>query len=218
MSDDLKKPWDVDYVAPKPDTGASRRAAAQASLASSKKLKEKRKEDPSYNHSQGDPESKTSKRLKKVTAETMSDKRRIFYDIFLSEYLKDFSAPNAWVRAGGKVNSSTRQSYEALRTQYCQVRLQAIIESIEEEMLLTDKDIILGIKKEALSFGEGTSQTGRVAAWKLLAQLKGKLVKKTEVDNRHSGGVMLIPVHATTEEWEQVAQASQEQLKHDVRT
>lgn len=216
---DTPKPWDVDYVAPVPDTGAHARQLAKATLHASKKAKALKLRDPNRKATTPDPNSLRSQKIAKGTKENLSLKKRVFIDKFISEYIRDFSVSNAWLRAGGKVSGTTDAAYATIRTPYAQQRLQVLIDLMDEEQLVTDKEIVIGIKKEANSFGEGTSQTGRVAAWKLLAQLKGKLIKKTEVTaGAGTGGVMLIPIPASVQDWEAQTATEQEQLKKDVRT
>lgn len=210
------KPWDPDYVAPKPDTMAQKRASAKNVLKSAEA--KKRKKEKGLAEREPDPDSSRSKKLANMTVDTISLKKRVFLDLFLAEYLHDFSVSKAWVRAGGKPSGATSTAYDMIKTGYCQSRMREIVDMMEEEALVTDKEIVLGIKKEANYFGEDSSQTGRVAAWKLLAQLKGKLIKRTETNVNNTGGVMLIPVPASVQEWETMTATQQEQLKADVRT
>lgn len=210
------KPWEEGYEAPYQEPFDP---VTVAHLGGEKTMQKYR--DAGLTHPKIDgplpDKSNFAARLEAVTEETMSLKTKMQYDIFLQEYMHDFSATKAWLRAGGSPNSHNRP-YEILKTGYAQLKLRQLLDEIDEENLLSNKEIIMGIKKEACNFAESGSPTARVNAWKLLAQLRGMLVKKSEKKIQHSGGVMLIPAQpkdVTT--WEHEAADSQAKLKEDVR-
>lgn len=209
------KPWDEGYVAPYADPSDPR---DHAHLGGKKTIQKYR--DAGMNCPKDGPlPEKTQYRqtLEDKTKETLHPAVMAKYDRFLAEYMHDFNAQKAWVRSGGTENSPSRP-YEILRTGYAQAKLRKLLDELDEESLVSNKDIIMGIKSEACNFAENSSPSARVNAWKLLAQLRGMLVKKVENTVQHSGGVMLIPAQpkdVTT--WEHDASDSQAKLSEDVR-
>jgi hypothetical protein len=164
------------------------------------------------------PTSKTSKKLSLRTRENLTPRMKAIRDRFITEYIRDWCGPSAYIRAGGPSTSATKMATEFLREPYVVQRLTEIIDAMEEEKLLDNKIILMGLIKEARYQGIGASHGARVAAWKSLADIKGianKISVKSEVT--HRGGVMVVPVIPGSDTWEQLAANSQKQLKDDVR-
>ena len=160
----------------------------------------------------------TTERAERATAENISLKKKMFLDKFVFEYLHDFNSSMAWIRAGGPPSHATTGGPESLRTAYVQNEIRTLTERLEEDQMVTRGEVVMGIKREAHYHGEDGSSASRVRAWGLLAKLKGmEAPVKVEAEVIHRGGVMLVPVAGTIQDWESAAAASQLQLKNDVR-
>ncbi|MBD4207874.1 hypothetical protein GUH47_18140 [Xanthomonas citri pv. citri] len=167
-----------------------------------------------------DPESATSKRVARLTSENLRPDQIEMVNAFVAAYLRCFDAPQAFIMAGGKPKSATNRGYEMLRWPATQERLQAAVEALEEEQLLTRKGILMGLLKEANYHGHDSSHGSRVRAWMGLARIKKMDVQVTENHHTVRGGVMLIPVGPQTDTidgWAQVVADDQARLKEEVR-
>lgn len=163
-------------------------------------------------------DNKQGKKLKRRTLENLSPKMKEKRDRFITEYVKDFNGPMAYVRAGGPYTSATKMSGEYLREPYVASRIWEVIDAMEEADLITRKHVIAMFIREANYQGMGASHGARVAAIGHLAKVLG--MEQTNVnlkgDIKFRGGVMLVPAPDPMS-WEQAAAEAQRQLKEDVR-
>lgn len=136
---------------------------------------------------------------------------------FLLEYVKDFHGTNAALRIGIPKVSAAKQASEMLSEPYCQKRLQDLIDEMKEETIVTRNRVLAGLLREANGYFGVLSHGARVQAWARLAKILG--MEKTEVNTNVTvnGGVMVVPMAASLEEWEKTSAVSQEKLKQDVR-
>lgn len=233
------KPWEAGYVTPPKKTEAELAAERSANCAlgglnrGENRKRARNGEPPQYgekttrslNPKKGtrnkpDPDSPTSKRLAKKTVENLSVADKAKMQIFVEHYLRTFDAPMAYIMAGGNPASSTAAGYEMLRWPAVQQKIQEVLDELEEEQLLTRKDILVGLKKEANYHGHDSSHGSRVRAWMGLARIKKMDVQVTESHHTVRGGVMLIPMNPQTETidgWAQVVSDDQARLKEEVR-
>lgn len=215
MTADLN-PWDEGYVPPEPNLDDKKQAASKGGKKTAQRKKRAKELNPEFDPWAPVPESANSQRLANMTEETIGPEQKASMDRFVSEYLHDFSAKKAWVRAGLS-ESTAQKAYEWLRTGYVQQTIKTLIDLMDEEHLVSRKDIIMGIKKEAFNHGMDSNSMARTNAFKLLAQLRGMLIKKTESKVEHKGGVMIVPMAANQDQWAQQASESQKALKQEVR-
>lgn len=144
-------------------------------------------------------------------------------EAFIREFVKDWSVKNAAIRAGIPAAGASKQGSELMNEKYVQKRINEYIESIDEEVLIDRKKVIVGLMKEATNFGPGSSSNARVQAWKVLGKYLGMEITNVNVDITHKGNVMIIPGVGSdgrvidAEEWSAVAAESQHALKKDVR-
>ena len=219
------KPWEAGYVTPPPSPVMSKTEIGR--LGGVKQAERRKAGLPTLPVSDGTkppgrPITNMERQAKydSMTEETLPLKRKMFLDKFVFEYLHDFNAPMAYIRAGGSTSHANTGGASTLRIAYVQTQLRVVREMIDEEQLVTRAEVILGIKKEAHHSGDDGSSAARVRAWGLLAKIKGMEAptKVDIVDERPKGGVMEVPMVATEVEWQEVASSSQTQLKTDVRT
>jgi hypothetical protein len=169
----------------------------------------------------GKPISKTLARVRKKDDEYFSTRPKLKArrDRFISEYIRDFDSTGAFIRAGGPCTTAAKQSWEYLHEPYVLARLQEVVKAMAEVDLIDNKVILMGLIKEARFCGIGASHGARVTAWKTLAQIKGmeKTVVSGDINHNVRGGVMIVPVMPSSDQWEQLASNSQKLLKEDVR-
>lgn len=218
------KPWEAGYTPPPPARTATK--AESGALGGLKSQARKRAGLPAERKTDGTAKQGAKRtnvarqdKFDSMTEETIPLKKKEFLDKFVYEYLHDFNSSMAWIRAGGSYASSTRGGPDSLRTGYVQAQLRIVTEMVDEEKLVTRGEVLMGIKREANYYGEDGSSSARVRAWGMLAKIKGMDVPlpKDPQDEGPRGGVMEVPMVATTVEWAEVATASQLQLKNDVR-
>lgn len=163
-------------------------------------------------------DNKQGRKLKRRTLENLSPKMKEKRDRFITEYVKDFNGPMAYVRAGGPYTSAVKMSGEYLREPYVASRIWEVIDSMEEAELITRKHVIAMFIREANYQGMGASHGARVAAIGHLAKVLGMEQTNVNVkgDIKFRGGVMLVPAPDPMS-WEQAAAEAQRQLKEDVR-
>lgn len=223
-------PWDPGYEAPPPPTAEQVtemrvRNARNAGRSNAKKAIDKPPAVKLATKSGKpkrvpDPNSETSQRLSRYVEENMQPRSIIFAKKFVTEYLRDWNGPMAYIRAGGSANHAGSGGPETLRWPYVQKLLQHLLEEMDEEDILTRKRIISGILREATYMGPDTSHGARVRAWMGLARIKKMDIQVVENNHHVSGGVMVIPMQdqsKTIDGWAQVTEANQARLKDEVR-
>lgn len=174
-----------------------------------------------------DPESRTSKMIARQTEGNMSDRTRDRADRFVAQYLRDFNATQAFIRLSmeeGKkyeevdYNYAMNKGYQMKRWPYVANKIQEAMEIAEEANILTNKEILWGVKREMNYGGPGASHGARVSALALAAKIRGmESPKKVEASVSHRGGVMIVPETEDLTSWEQRASAAQATLKEEVR-
>lgn len=216
-------PWDAGYVAPAFDVKAIKAAGGQkAGKAAQKAKKERQQAILDGNIDVNDAEamdavaSKFSKDIATRTEANLSHTERIRYQDFAVEYLKDMNPTLAWIRAGGKIKSAHVRGRQVLRTPYCQQLIRAVVDSLEVDNIVTAKQIVMGLWREANNFDEEGVAGSRVRALMGLARIKKMDVQVVE-QKTVTHHVMHVPMAADADAWAAAAAESQNQLKQDVR-
>ena len=140
---------------------------------------------------------------------------------FAKNYLVDFDHRNAAIVTFGLTDSehARRVGLDYIRHPLVLQALQAYMNRIETDKVISRERILLGLLQEANYHGVGSSHSARVAAWAKLAKIMGmELEPKDEDAKKIAGGVMLVPFVGGIEQWESAARGQQAQLKADVRT
>lgn len=138
---------------------------------------------------------------------------------FVAEYLKDFNPTQAYLRSGGKESTCRKTPYMYLKEPYTQGLIKAAIDAIEEKDLVSNKQVLIGLLREANYDGYKNEHGARVSAWKALAKIKGMEAPiKVESTVTVRGGVMIVPMLPDSMSWEQAAIEGQAQLKEDVKS
>lgn len=141
---------------------------------------------------------------------------------FAKEYLVDFDGVNALIRAGLAPDTSSveylvRSAAKYVRNIHVLQALQAFVSRIEEEKIVSRERVLMGLYEEANFRGLGSTQSARVAAWAKLAKILGMEDGDKPDPLSVRGGVMLVPLAGSVEEWEKAAVGQQARLKAEVR-
>lgn len=147
--------------------------------------------------------------------QTRYKKRR---EQFVHEYIKDFNGSQALQRMGYTMQQPWVKASIWMSEPYTQWYLGQMMSKLQEAAIVTKNEILFGLKKEAHYHGLDGSAAARIGAWRSLAKILGIEVETANVKVTHQGGVMVLPLSGTPEEWEKSAMMAQEQLKKDVRT
>lgn len=219
------KPWEAGYEAPVFDVAAIKSEVGRNAGSQSQKSILEHREAIANGEIQGTTEeianmtiSKLGKHLATRTEDNLSAQEKAFYQDFACEYLRDFDPEMALIRAGGKPKSAHVRGRQMLRTPYCQMLIKRVMDSLEEDNLITRKDIIMGLWREANDRGEGSSGGARVRALMGLARIKQMDIKVVEKNTTITHNVMNVPMPLNNDAWAAAAEQSQAELKSDVRT
>lgn len=203
-------PWDEGYKAPEIDVAAYKKAYTSAAGAVGGEVKREL--------AKSGEGSAMSKRLLKMTEDEMSPEQKLFCQEFAVEYLRDFSAWQAFIRAGGSPKAARARGPQLMRTPYVAGLIRKVVESLEEENLVTRKDIIMGLWREANDDSESANGGSRVRALMGLARIKQMDVKIVKNEGTIQHNVMAVPMAVDNDAWAAAAEQSQQALKSDVRT
>jgi len=102
---------------------------------------------------------------------------------FVREYLADFNATQAAIRAGYSAKTAGQIGHELLKKPEVQQRLREFQQKAAEKTETEAEWIRRRLKEEATDFTEFASQSARVRALELLGKINGVF----EVDNRQKG-------------------------------
>jgi len=144
-------------------------------------------------------------------------KMKLRREEFCREYVKDFNASQTMLRLGSKSKQPWVHGSEMVRDPYVQWYLRQLCEKMDEKVIVTNNEILLGLKREANSTEIDASAASRVSALRSLAKIKGMEIDRSESKVTLGGGVMLIPAPASPEEWEKATAKAQAELKQAVR-
>ncbi len=93
---------------------------------------------------------------------------------FVEEYCGNgFNATKAAKAAGYSEKTAKQMGTENLAKPIIQESIQAFMNKASKRALVTTEDIVRGLLKEAEYFGEGSSHSARIAAYKTLSDFTG---------------------------------------------
>lgn len=165
-----------------------------------------------------DPTSASSRRIAKRTEEKMSPDMKDKRDKYIFAIVMGYPKRQAAMMAGFAERSATKQGSQLFHEPYVQTQIHLLREKISEERLTSRKEVIAGLLSEARNDGPDSKQSARVAAWAHVAKICGyEKPAQATIDVVHRGGVMLVPMPTSHEDWEQAAANAQKQLRDDVR-
>ena len=173
----------------------------------------------SVRHSRYNPDSASSRRIAKRTADRMTPAMKQRRDLYIEGLLMGYTRFTAAIHAGIPKRSAAKEGSQMFHEPYVQQKFRELREACEEEQLVTRKEVILGLKQEATNHDDPESKhASRVTAWCNLAKICGfSKPEEHKVEILHKGGVMVVPAHDSVDAWEASVVATQDALSKDVR-
>lgn len=101
-------------------------------------------------------------------------------DAFVREYLVDFNATQAAIRAGYSAKTAGAQGHELLKRPDIQAQLKAFRERAAEQTQTDINWVRQRLKEEATDYSEFASHSARIKAIELIARLNGDFEKDNE--------------------------------------
>jgi hypothetical protein len=151
-------------------------------------------------------------------APVMTEREKALRDMFVAEYLVDYSQTNAAMRCGFPRDFAVEWGSRLMDEPYVQQKLKSLEMTPGDPVAEAEYNrqrIKQQLMREAHYRGPGSSHAARVAALARLAAIYDlEAPKKTKIDFEHRGGVMRAPGVANLEDWEAAAVASQEALQN----
>lgn len=135
-------------------------------------------------------------------------------DRFVEGLLMGLGSTQAAVYAGTASSSAARQGQKWRCDPYVRERFRLLREQLTRDEICSFAELALNVK--SIAFDEGnTSKQVRVTASALMARLMGHEAP-TKFSGSVNGGMLLIPVASSAEEWEQQAITAQAALLKEV--
>lgn len=156
-----------------------------------------------------DPNSKTQRRNARRTAENLRDDAKAFRDRFITEYLYDFNATHAYIRAGGTAKRASKAAYDIRHEAYVAQSIQQAIDNMKVGNMVNQQRALSWMVREANHFGMDASHGARVSAIKTLMQHTGLSLGEREAAAAARGGVMVVPATDNVDDWEARAASAQ---------
>lgn len=226
------KPWDPGYMPPKvtpeiieeklAEDTAARVKGAEAARAKRKELDQQLlaiNPDPTPEERREFHMAHTEhgRKILAMTEANLTPEQKLEHQEFAIQYLRCFDAPKAYTLATGKTKNMYKRAREMLYSPYTQSLIKQVTDALEEEQLITRKDVLLGLWREANSMDESANGGSRVRALMGLARIKKMDVHTQKVEVKQTHNVMHVPM-VDNDAWAMAAEESQRQLKQDVRT
>lgn len=119
---------------------------------------------------------------------------------FVDEYLIDFNATQAAIRAGYSEKTSYSIGQENLNKPEIKNEIDKRTAKLESSALITKEMVIQGLLNEAKCFGDGSSHSARVSAWAHLGKHLQMFTDKVEVTGRMQVDLMAQLIDEISEE------------------
>ena len=160
-----------------------------------------------------DPNSEEQRWIARRTRSNLPPAQLHRRDAFIRGLLSGLPKYKAAIAAGVPARSAHKQASIMWAEPYVQEVYCELREALDENELVTRKELLLVAK--TIMHDEGENGGSRVSAMSLIAKVMGyEAPTKVQVE----GGIMLVPMAASVDEWESHAQESQKLLKADVRS
>ncbi len=117
-----------------------------------------------------------------------------------------------------KVNfnqSGCSQGWEFLHDEFTQSELNKRYTQHAHDNHHARNEIIAMLYREANHFGEGASHSAHVRAQTQLSKIFGMETLKIEAETRQTGGVMVVPMCQSLDEWAEMVAPAQKELMED---
>lgn len=154
----------------------------------------------------------------RVMESGMSPGEKALRDKFINEYLVDFDEYRAALRVGFLPSVAATYCKQFMNEGYVQreiARLQREQQLDPKEQQERDRELTLSTLRQAMQNGPYASRVQAAAKFSAILGLDAPI--KTQNENIHKGGVMMVPAIANVEDWEKAAQSSQEKLVEETQ-
>lgn len=103
---------------------------------------------------------------------------------FIEEYLIDFNATQAAIRAGYSENSAGQIGEQNLKKLEIKSEIDRLTAQMTEKAIVTKEMVLQGLLDEARLYDEGASHSARVSAWAHLGKHLGIFMDKVELSGK----------------------------------
>lgn len=103
---------------------------------------------------------------------------------FIEEYLIDFNATKAAIRAGYSENSAGQIGEQNLKKLEIKSEIDRLTAQMTEKAIVTKEMVLQGLLDEARMYDEGASHSARVSAWAHLGKHLGIFTYKLELGGK----------------------------------
>lgn len=103
---------------------------------------------------------------------------------FIEEYLIDFNATKAAIRAGYSENSAGQIGEQNLKKLEIKSEIDRLTAQMTEKAIVTKEMVLQGLLDEARMYDEGASHSARVSAWAHLGKHLGIFTDKLELGGK----------------------------------
>ena len=103
---------------------------------------------------------------------------------FIEEYLIDFNATQAAIRAGYSENSAGQIGEQNLKKLEIKSEIDRLTAQMTEKAIVTKEMVLQGLLDEARMYDEGASHSARVSAWAHLGKHLGIFTDKLELGGK----------------------------------
>ena len=103
---------------------------------------------------------------------------------FIEEYLIDFNATQAAIRAGHSEKTAYSVGHENLSKPEIKSEIDRLTAQMTEKAIVTKEMVLQGLLDEARMYDEGASHSARVSAWAHLGKHLGIFMDKVELSGK----------------------------------
>ena len=103
---------------------------------------------------------------------------------FIEEYLIDFNATQAAIRAGYSEKTAYSVGHENLSKPEIKSEIDRLTAQMTEKAIVTKEMVLQGLLDEARMYDEGASHSARVSAWAHLGKHLGIFMDKVELSGK----------------------------------
>lgn len=99
---------------------------------------------------------------------------------FVQEYIVDYNATQAAIRAGYSPKTAYSNGQRLLKHAEVQAAIKEIQDKATDKAIVDRNMVLAGLLKEAEFKGQGASHAARVSAWEKIGKTMGMFIDKTE--------------------------------------
>jgi len=99
---------------------------------------------------------------------------------FVQEYIVDYNATQAAIRAGYSPKTAYSNGQRLLKHAEVQAAIKKIQDKATDKAIVDRNMVLAGLLKEAEFKGQGASHAARVSAWEKIGKTMGMFIDKTE--------------------------------------